>query len=46
MTNNIEKGCKHRRACSLFYVIDDVILSLELIVNTELDVCSVEVESE
>ena len=46
MTNNNEKGCKQRRACSLFYVIDVLILLLELVVNTELNVCSVEVNTE
>ena len=46
MTNNNEKGCKQRCACSLFYVIDVLILLLELVVNTELDVCSVEVNTE
>ena len=46
MTNNIKKAASNVVACSLFYVIDVLILLLELVVNTELDVCSVEVNTE
>lgn len=42
----MKKAASNDVLAAFFYVIDDVILSLELVVNTELYVCSVEVNAE
>lgn len=46
MTNNIKKAASNDVLAAFFYVIDVLILLLELVVNTELYVCSVEVNTE